>query len=76
MSKADEPLEVQQGVILGYRVEYHRMPANWAAYTPDLPTILVAGKTREECEALMLEAIPFHLEGEALESPPRRRHRR
>jgi predicted RNase H-like HicB family nuclease len=35
----------------------------WSAYTPDLPGCYAAGKTKEEVEQLMREAIPFHLEG-------------
>jgi predicted RNase H-like HicB family nuclease len=31
--------------------------------SPDLPGVVAAGETREECEALMREAIVFHIEG-------------
>ena len=37
--------------------------SNWCAYVPDLPGLVAAADTREECEALMAEAIPFHIEG-------------
>jgi predicted RNase H-like HicB family nuclease len=36
---------------------------NWGAYVPDLPGLFAVGGTREECEALMTTAIPFHIEG-------------
>lgn len=36
--------------------------SNWCACVPNLPG-LSAADTREECEALMTEAIPFHIEG-------------
>ena len=36
---------------------------SWGAHTPDLPGCYAAGKTKEEVERLMREAIPFHLEG-------------
>jgi predicted RNase H-like HicB family nuclease len=75
MPQADEVLEVQQGVVLGQRVEYHRLASNWCAYTPDLPAIVVGGHSREECERRMTESIPWHLEAEGEEAPPRR-HRR
>lgn len=37
--------------------------SNWSAYVPDLPGLNAFGNTREECEALMSTAIPFHIEG-------------
>ena len=37
--------------------------SNWSAYVPDLPGLYAFGDTREECEALMATAIPFHIEG-------------
>ena len=37
--------------------------ADWNAYVPDLPGLYAFGDTREECEALMATAIPFHIEG-------------
>ncbi len=36
---------------------------SWGAYCPDLPGVGVVGKTREEVERLVREAISFHLEG-------------
>ncbi len=35
----------------------------WGAYCPDLPGLGVSADTREEVEALIREAIEFHLEG-------------
>lgn len=40
--------------------------ADWNAYVPDLSGCYAFGDTREECEALMAEAIPFHTEGLSL----------
>lgn len=37
--------------------------SNYSAYSPDLPGCVAAGKTREETEALMYEAIQLHIEG-------------
>lgn len=46
----------------------------WGAYSPDLPGCIAAGKTRDEVERLMREAIPIHLDamrefGEPLPEP-------
>ena len=37
--------------------------ANFAAYAPDLPGCVAAGRTREEVEHNMYGAIEMHLEG-------------
>ena len=37
--------------------------ANYSAYSPDLPGCVATGKTREEAERTMFEAIQLHLEG-------------
>lgn len=44
--------------------------SNWCAYVPDLPGLVAAADTREECESLMVEAIPFHIEGIRLSGEP------
>lgn len=36
---------------------------NFSAYSPDLPGCVATGKTREETERTMYEAIQLHLEG-------------
>lgn len=36
---------------------------NYSAYSPELPGCVATGRTVEECEAVMREAIAFHLEG-------------
>ncbi|HVA92582.1 MAG TPA: type II toxin-antitoxin system HicB family antitoxin [Chloroflexota bacterium] len=59
----DRVISSEEGSVQGYRVLYEQLPANWSACTPDLPVILVTGESREECERLMAEAIPLHLEG-------------
>ena len=46
-----------------YLAVYEKGPSNWSGYVPDLPGVVVAGDTLEECKKLMAEAIPFHLEG-------------
>ena len=37
--------------------------SDWGAYVPDLPGCVAVGKTREEVESLIREAIPIHLRG-------------
>ena len=46
-----------------YLVVYEHDEHGWGAYSPDLEGCVVVGKSREEVEKLMTEAIPFHLEG-------------
>ena len=46
-----------------YAVVYEWGPRNWSAYVPDLPGCIATGKTREETERRMREAIAMHLEG-------------
>jgi len=36
---------------------------NFSAYSPDLPGCVTTGKTREETEKNMYEAIQLHIEG-------------
>lgn len=58
----DSVISAEESEVMGWRVLYEQLPANWSAYTPDLPVILVTGESREECERLMAEAIPLHLD--------------
>ena len=46
-----------------YTVIYEQGPTSWGAYVPDLPGVIAAGKSREEVERLIQEAIEFHIEG-------------
>ncbi|MHB1534961.1 MAG: type II toxin-antitoxin system HicB family antitoxin [Acidimicrobiales bacterium] len=34
----------------------------WGAYVPDLPGCVAVGKSRDEVERLIAEAIPLHIE--------------
>jgi predicted RNase H-like HicB family nuclease len=36
---------------------------NFSAYAPDLPGCIATGKTREEVESNMLDAMQLHLQG-------------
>ena len=46
-----------------YTVIYEKGPTSWGAYVPDLPGVISVGDSREEVEALIAEAIQFHIEG-------------
>jgi len=46
-----------------YRVIYEKPATGYSAYAPDLPGCITTGRTLEETECLMKEAIEFHLEG-------------
>ena len=53
-----------------YAVLYERGERNWSAYVPDLPCCVVTGKTREETEQRLREAISFHIEELRLDGEP------
>jgi predicted RNase H-like HicB family nuclease len=44
-----------------YAVLFEQAENNWAAYVPDLPGCMTTGKTLEETEANIREAIEGHL---------------
>lgn len=46
-----------------YVVIYERAAHNYSAYAPDLPGCIATGGTLAETEAMMREAIAFHIEG-------------
>jgi predicted RNase H-like HicB family nuclease len=46
-----------------YAVLYERGERNWSAYVPDLPGCVATGRTRDETEERIREAIAFHIEG-------------
>ena len=46
---------------LKYAVIFERAENNWAAYVPDLPGCISTGKTLEETERNIREAIQGHL---------------
>lgn len=45
-----------------YAVIFERAETNWAAYVPDLPGCVTTGKSLEETERNVREAISGHLE--------------
>ena len=56
-----------------YAVIFEQAESNWAAYVPDLPGCITTGKTLEETERNIREAIQGHLQTlrEFGESAPR-----
>ena len=46
-----------------YAIVIEKAESNFSAYVPDLPGCVAAGKTVEETETLIREAIAFHLDG-------------
>lgn len=44
-----------------YAALFERAENNWAAYVPDLPGCMTTGKTLEEAETNIREAIEGHL---------------
>ena len=46
---------------LKYAVIFEQAEKNWAAYVPDLPGCISTGRTLEETEQNMREAIEGHL---------------
>ncbi len=48
---------------LNYAVVYERAPSNYGAYVPELPGCIATGKGWQEIQAMIREAIVFHIEG-------------
>jgi predicted RNase H-like HicB family nuclease len=46
-----------------YLVIFEKAGSNYSAYSPDLPGCIATGKTRQEVENNIKEAIIFHLDG-------------
>lgn len=53
-----------------YLVVVERTGSDFSAFSPDLPGCVSTGRTREEVEANIREAIEFHIEGLRLEGYP------
>ena len=47
----------------GYVVIIEQGADSFGAWSPDLPGVVAAAETREECEALMRDAMAFHIAG-------------
>lgn len=49
--------------MLRFLIIVEKADGNYSAYSPDLTGCVATGKTREEAEANMHEAIAFHIGG-------------
>jgi predicted RNase H-like HicB family nuclease len=48
---------------VNYVVVFEKSATGWAAYVPDIPGVVSTGRTKQEVQQLIREAIEFHLEG-------------
>jgi len=46
-----------------YLVIFEKTDNNYSAYSPDMPGCIATGKTRNEVEKNIREAMSFHIEG-------------
>ena len=53
-----------------YAIVVEDAGTNFAAYVPDLPGCVATGRTKEEVDRLIREAIEMHLEGMAEDGLP------
>ena len=53
-----------------YAVIYEKTGTGYGAYAPDLPGCVSTGRTLEEAERNMREAIAFHLDGLRADGDP------
>ncbi len=53
-----------------YLIVVERTETGFSAYSPDVPGCVTTGRTEEETEANMKEAIAFHLDGLRQEGLP------
>ncbi len=55
---------------LTYAVVFEQTPNNYCAYIPDLPGCVSAHETWDGIQAMIKEAIEFHIEGIQLDGDP------
>jgi predicted RNase H-like HicB family nuclease len=53
-----------------FLVIFEKTGTGYSAYLPDLPGCVATGKTKEECEKNIYEAVTFHIEGMIEEGLP------
>jgi predicted RNase H-like HicB family nuclease len=53
-----------------YLIVIERTDSGYSSYSPDLPGCVSTGKSREEAETNMREAIEFHVDGLRQEGCP------
>ena len=55
---------------LRYAVVFEQTPNNYGAYAPDVPGCISTGKTWEEMQEMIREALAFHIEGMVEDGEP------
>ena len=60
---AKSPLQPSHNSMHRFLVVIEKAENNYSAYSPDLPGCIATGKTREEAERNMHEAIEMHVHG-------------
>jgi predicted RNase H-like HicB family nuclease len=63
ISVSQEVLKEKSKSTKGFLVVFEKAKSNYSAYSPDLPGCIATGKTRQEAEKNIREAIKFHVEG-------------
>jgi predicted RNase H-like HicB family nuclease len=63
ISVSQEVLKEKSKSTKGCLVVFEKAKSNYSAYSPDLPGCIATGKTRQEAEKNIREAIKFHVEG-------------
>jgi len=56
-------MKVHDIIKMKYLVIFERAGENYSAYSPDVPGCIATGKTRDEVEKNIKEAISFHISG-------------
>jgi len=54
-----------------YLIVVEKTSTGYSSYSPDLDGCVATGRTKEEVEKVMKEAMGFHLEGLAMENSPK-----
>ncbi len=65
-----DPGRIERKLVKKFAVVIERSPDNLSAYVPDLPGCVTTGKTVEEIEHNIREAIELHLEGMVEDGEP------
>ncbi len=65
VGKRDQVYKLHEDEVIYFfsRVQTEKAAENYSAYSPDLPGCVATGKTPEEVERNMIEAIKMHIEG-------------
>ncbi len=63
-------MKVRDIIKTKYLVIFERAGENYSAYSPDVPGCIATGKTRDEVEKNIKEAISFHIDGLVKDGSP------